>query len=553
MNNLYNLLDLINVPIYLIEDDEIVFKNNEFNKIYENTNEKEKLFIKNDINIGCTQNLKMLNKTYNKLIIPINEKNSKMGILLKIDSSDFSGFNMFQTFLNSIPEIIFCKDNNLKYTIVNDKCKEFYNDLGIDNIIGKTDLDFDLDKEFLKKCNDGDKKVLETKKAIYLEEKIMGENFNYRVFQTIKTPIIDENGNMHGIIGSARDITKQKELEEKLIFLSYKDSLTGLYNRTYFQEEINNISKQKKFRVGVVVGDLNGLKLINDTYGHTKGDTYIATMAKILEDIALNQNGIVFRWGGDEFITLLSDAKESDCKNFIEEIKQVCEGIEGLGFNLSISQGYAIFDNENNNIDEVIKKADEMLYKNKENSKRSTTRRMLDRIKDELYKKGIESANHTNNVVNNCIKMAEIMNLRYDEIQKIRLLGLMHDIGKSGIDEKILLKKEKLTDIEYNIVKSQVEIGHKIATMIPQISHIAKEILSHHERWDGKGYPNGLKEEEIPLLSRILSVVHSYDVMTEGSAYKQKITKQEAIKILKENAGTQFDPNIVDIFINNLL
>lgn len=553
MNNLYNLLNLINVPIYLIEDDEIVFKNNEFNKIYENTNEKEKLFIKNDINIGCTQNLKMLNKTYNKLIIPINEKNSKMGILLKIDSSDFSGFNMFQTFLNSIPEIIFCKDNNLKYTIVNDKCKEFYNDLGIDNIIGKTDLDFDLDKEFLKKCNDGDKKVLETKKAIYLEEKIMGENFNYRVFQTIKTPIIDENGNMHGIIGSARDITKQKELEEKLIFLSYKDSLTGLYNRTYFQEEINNISKQKKFRVGVVVGDLNGLKLINDTYGHTKGDTYIATMAKILEDIALNKNGIVFRWGGDEFITLLSDAKESDCKNFIEEIKQVCEGIEGLGFNLSISQGYAIFDNENNNIDEVIKKADEMLYKNKENSKRSTTRRMLDRIKDELYKKGIESANHTNNVVNNCIKMAEIMNLRYDEIQKIRLLGLMHDIGKSGIDEKILLKKEKLTDIEYNIVKSQVEIGHKIATMIPQISHIAKEILSHHERWDGKGYPNGLKEEEIPLLSRILSVVHSYDVMTEGSAYKQKITKQEAIKILKENAGTQFDPNIVDIFINNLL
>jgi HD-GYP domain-containing protein (c-di-GMP phosphodiesterase class II) len=129
---------------------------------------------------------------------------------------------------------------------------------------------------------------------------------------------------------------------------------------------------------------------------------------------------------------------------------------------------------------------------------------------------------------------------------------MLHDIGKIGIDNSILNKPGKLSKNEWEIMKKHSEIGYRIAMSSPELEPIAEYILAHHERWDGNGYPQGLKGEEIPLLSRILAVVDSYDAMTEDRVYRKAMTHQAAIEEIKKNAGTQFDPNIAQIFIDSL-
>ncbi|WP_416906587.1 GGDEF domain-containing protein [Paraclostridium sordellii] len=202
------------------------------------------------------------------------------------------------------------------------------------------------------------------RKSFYIEEKVpIPKSGNFAIYQTIKTPIIDKQGNIHGLIGSVRDITKSKLIEERLRDLSYKDILTGLYNRTYFEEKISEIKKSDSFSIGVVIGDIDGLKKVNDTLGHIEGDNFIKSIANILKETC-GDKGIVFRWGGDEFISLLIDVDEDDCKKYVDKVNLVCKNRYYKNLKVSISQGYSIF-NEKSDIDKVLREADFMLYKDK--------------------------------------------------------------------------------------------------------------------------------------------------------------------------------------------
>ena len=542
MDNLIKLLNMINIPIWINQNNNIIFVSDN----YKNTIEKEDecLHITEDTTIGYFENIKIKNNLYNKLVIPIDTKDTILGVLIKKEKSNDN--QMFNLLIDSIPEMIFCKDNNLNYTIINKQCEEFYTSRGVNEIIGKTDLDFDLDREFTQTCTKHDKIVLETRKPLYIEEKVPIDENDFLVYQTIKTPIIDEDGIVKGLIGSVRDITEMKKIEEKLRILSYRDILTGLYNRTYFDEKISEIVKEKDFQVGVIVGDLNGLKIVNDIFGHLEGDKLIKKAAEILKSIA-DQDIYIFRWGGDEFVTLIINASEEDCQNYIDKVNKLCKEVSN--YNISISQGYAMFSSKDDSIDTVLREADKMLYTNKDLNKKLVSRSMINRIMSNLNKKGIETDNHINSISNIAIRIGEAMNFNFVELERLRLLCLLHDIGKLAIDDEILLKKGKLSEEEYMIAKNHSQIGYKMANLIPEIRHIANEILHHHERWDGKGYPNGLAANEIPLLSRIINVVDSFDIMINGTIYKDKISKEDAILELKKNSGTQFDPNIVNILL----
>jgi HD-GYP domain-containing protein (c-di-GMP phosphodiesterase class II) len=173
-------------------------------------------------------------------------------------------------------------------------------------------------------------------------------------------------------------------------------------------------------------------------------------------------------------------------------------------------------------------------------------------MKVTLYEKSNETEAHTNRLYESCFKLGMKYNLSEDEFNDLELFCILHDIGKIGIPDSILKKPGILNKEEWVIMKTHPDIGFRIAQATPELKKVAKYILYHHERFDGKGYPKGLKEFEIPLIDRILSVVDSYDAMINDRTYRKALTKEAAIQELIDNSGTQFDPEVVKLFLEEL-
>lgn len=490
-------------------------------------------------------------KTYTHKIIKenINNEEIELGILLNEASLNNLELNktisILQTIIDNVPEIIFYKDKNCRYMGANKPCIEFYKALGVTEFIGKKDIDLNLNKDFIETCSKHDSIVLNTKKQLFIEEKLKSNDNKEYIFETIKTPIINEN-DVLGIVGVARNITTRKEEEEKLRYLSYTDVLTGLYNRTFFDEKVDCLIRNKRFPIGIIMGDINGLKIVNDTFGHILGDKLIKKISQIIKT-SCNNNELIFRWGGDEFIILIPNVYDRNCEKLIEDINLGLNNNSSEKIPLSMSMGYSLI-NDEKSVDKALMEAEEKLYRQKILNGKSIRSSILSTLQESLNFKNVETAKHTERLVNYCVKMAKALNLKRDTVNELILLAKLHDIGKIAIPEKILLKDSSLTQDEYEIMKTHAEKGYRLAMTLPEISHVARGILTHHESWDGKGYPLGLKGEEIPFIARIVSVADSYDEMTSNRIYNKIKTKEEAIDELKRCAGHQFDPKIVEIF-----
>jgi HD-GYP domain-containing protein (c-di-GMP phosphodiesterase class II) len=201
---------------------------------------------------------------------------------------------------------------------------------------------------------------------------------------------------------------------------------------------------------------------------------------------------------------------------------------------------------------EVIKLAEDRMYRNKLAESISERNNIIALIKNTLVEKSFETEEHCTRMKERATQMGNRLGLSQSLIDDLILLALLHDVGKIAIDERILLKPDKLTNEEWEIVKKHPEVGYRIALTTPELVVIAEAILVHHERWDGMGYPRGLKGNEIPLLSRIISIIDAYDTMAYGRPYKKAVSHKKALDEIKKNSGTQFDPTLVDIFINIL-
>ncbi|MCE5287259.1 MAG: diguanylate cyclase [Pelosinus sp.] len=360
----------------------------------------------------------------------------------------------------------------------------------------------------------------------------------------------DANGKAVRISSMLLNVTARKEYENKILRLSYYDKLTNLCNRAYMEEQFSEIEQQSEVEYHIIMGDVNGLKLVNDTFGHFEGDRLIKTVGKILAE-ACGSHAIAARWGGDEFI-ILSINKESDyVLGLMRKIQEECAGIKDFRFTITMALGHAS-SREQSGIEAVMNLAEERMYRRKlveENSARNATIASLERT---LYEKSAETEAHTQRIKHLAVKLGEKLDLPHDQLCELELLSLLHDIGKIGIPESILLKPGSLTEKEWEVMKQHTEIGHRIAMATPGLSHVAKEILCHHERFDGTGYPQGIKGEKIPLLSRIINIVDSFDVITHKRNYKEALTLEYALGELDRCAGTQFDPDLV-VFFKELL
>ena len=349
-----------------------------------------------------------------------------------------------------------------------------------------------------------------------------------------------------------RDISARKKAEEKFVYMSYHDLLTGLYNRRFYEEELSRLDAPANLPLSVIMCDINGLKLINDSFGHLVGDEFLRSTAEIMQKVCRSED-ICCRLGGDEFALILPHSSPAFAQERINAIKELALELKTSKPGFSISLGTDTKESMEQVISEVLINAENDLFRNKLYERSSLRSHTIDIILNTLFAKSSRESNHSQRVSAISQALAVKMGLKPDEVGQIRIAGLVHDIGKIGIDEVILNKAGRLSQDEMNQIKKHPEIGWRILSSVNEFSEVANTIIAHHEKWNGSGYPNHLKEEEIPLQARILSIADAFDVMTSERSYRRRLSIEETVKELKRCAGIDFDSEIVDVFLNDVL
>ena len=470
----------------------------------------------------------------------------------QIYTSDMMNSLMMDALMEYLPDGIYFKDLKSRCIRVNRACAEkSYRFKSPEEAICKTDFDF-FSKEHAAQAYRDEQNIIKTgQPLINIEEKETWHGVEPRWISTTKMPFYDKEGNIIGTFGISRDITDKKKAEEKIEYLSFHDVLTGLYNRAFFEEELKRLNTDRQLPLTIVMGDVNGLKLINDAYGHIKGDEFLVRIADILKD-SFRKEDILSRWGGDEFIAILPKTTTRDAQKVVKRIKDSCKKRATTEMPLSISLGVATKKKPGEDIEEVIKKAEDKMYRQKLLESKSINEQLVESLKENLRKGELDSEEHSLKLREYALLIGERLGLSNIKLEELKLLIDVYNIGKLALADEIMAKPGRLTNKEWELVKKLPEYGYRIAESSEKLKPIAEAILSHYEWYNGSGYPRGIKGEEIPLLSRISFVINSYDAMTKNRPYRKKMTKSEIIKEFKKFSGTQFDPEVVNIFLSLL-
>lgn len=354
------------------------------------------------------------------------------------------------------------------------------------------------------------------------------------------------------LVGVSRNIDKRKKAEEKVLYLSYHDQLTGLYNRRFYEEELFRLDTLRNLPIALIMADVNGLKLINDAYGHQMGDKILKEFAQILKS-ECRHDEIASRVGGDEFVILFSKTDRTSVENIIKRLNAAISKVRIDNIILSVSMGFAIKTDPHDDLTDVFKRAEDAMYQHKLTISPSIKKATIELIVNSIYERNHQEVIHSQLVCDYCQAIGRELGLETEALNQLGLAGLRHDIGEIAIDAAILNKSEKLSDAEWAEIKRHPEIGYHILRSVTELAEIAKFVLEHHERWDGKGYPKGLKANEITLQGRIIAIADAYCTMTTERPYCRALTDEEAIIEIKKCAGQQFDEQLARTFVEKVL
>jgi diguanylate cyclase (GGDEF)-like protein/PAS domain S-box-containing protein len=355
------------------------------------------------------------------------------------------------------------------------------------------------------------------------------------------------------------DVTEEKRREkvshaetDRINHLLTHDRLTGLFNRMFFEEEKDRLEAAGHRPVSIVVGDVNGLKRVNKVLGTSVGDDLLLVTARIFESCCRSTD-IVSRIGGDEFAILLDGANEKAAASVLARITNAFEtynaGINNDLLRISISLGAATKSCPEISMEDVQRIADDRMCGSKLLDKRSMHSTVVASIKSTMVARSRETDEHAERLSALTRRLGEVLGLSPAELNELELFSALHDIGKIAISDRILNKPGDLTREEWTQMKKHPEIGFKIAQSSPDLASIAGYILTHHENWDGTGYPNSLSGEEIPLASRILAVADAYDAMTQDRVYRSAMSHADALDEIRRDSGYRFDPSVVEAFL----
>ncbi len=456
------------------------------------------------------------------------------------------GMTGFQNLLNQLPDMVFTVDAGGNFGYVNPACifvtgyseKELLHM----NIFGLISTDY--------------QEIFQHKLASHLagehsapyEITIIGrngENVNLE-FNVTRT----ETAGSPELIIIARDIKERISVRNKLHYLSEHDALSGLFNRAYFEQEINRLELEGIVPLGIIMFDVNGLKLINDTMGHAQGDRIIRIMGSILQEISV-PGFVAARIGGDEFAVIMpgmDEIKVSTTKTRIQNmINKINTNDDGIY--LSVAIGSFTRSSIEQPLEMVLRNADNAMYRAKLFEQMSARHNILRTLESTLSVRDHMTEEHAERMREMAIGFGRLIDVRGDDLEILALLAVTHDIGKIGVPDEVLFKNGPLNDYEWEIMRSHSEIGYRIALESKVLASIADYILHHHEHWDGKGYPYQLKGNDIPLVCRILSIIDAYDAMINNRPYRSALSPAEAIKELLNDRGRKFQPVLVDKFI----
>jgi len=356
-----------------------------------------------------------------------------------------------------------------------------------------------------------------------------------------------QDGVVVGAVITFMDITERKKRDEEIRYLSSHDMLTGLYSRWYFQETMNRIDVPENLPLSVIFADLNGLKMTNDIFGHAAGDALIVKASEILVG-SCRQGDIIARVGGDEFVILLPRTDMKSASGIVDRIRRGFAGARVAAVKCSISLGCDTKTDAETSIEETIANAENAMYKDKTLNRKSINKGMIDTIMETLHEKSPKEKRHSIGVSDLCGRIGEAMKLPDADVNKMRQAGYLHDIGKITLEEHVL-HWDGLAEAEREKIQQHSAVGYRILNLFDETLDIADGVYSHHERWDGTGYPKGLKGSDIPLLSRIISVAETYERVSSGADSQEPSGKEAALQVIREGSGKQFDPQIAELFI----
>jgi len=472
---------------------------------------------------------------------------------IKVDNtSDLVRFQEYQDLLMNAPIGIFTSSPQGNYLSANFALARILGYAAPDELINsimdiKTQVFFDHeDEEMLKN-------ILETNPYVINHECRLLRRDGSKFWASMNIRVVrDLDGNIVCYQGFTIDITERKELEENLKYLCYHDQLTGLYNRTCFENEMQRLNKSREYPIAIISVDVDGLKIVNDTLGHDFGDRMLKLCANLLKQ-SLRESDILARVGGDEFAALLPRTTNETGNDIIQRIRsaimQSNGNIRKNKIPLTISLGIGVAEDDSRNLVTVLQDADNHMYLDKLSKDESYISQVMRSLLSALGERDLVNHGNARRLEKICRLFGEKIGLSESKLSDLELLALLHDIGNVSIPDTILFKEGPLTNDEWQIIFQHPEKGYRIAKAVPDLEKIGDLILKHHERWDGKGYPLGLTGENIPLECRILAIADAYDAMTADRPYRKAMSSAKAKEAIKKGSRNRFDPQLVDIFL----
>ena len=308
------------------------------------------------------------------------------------------------------------------------------------------------------------------------------------------------------------------------------------------------LNTRRQLPISLIMADINAFKLTNDVFGHIKGDELLLLVAKILKK-ACREEDIISRWGGDEFVILLLRTSEESAARIARTIKKLAaqENFDGIPVNISL--GYAVKNNIEVDINDVLADAEEMMYTNKLDEGKEARKYILKSMRRRLHESDEAFTRRIEALQELAEKSGLYLGLSPKEVRDLVMLAEYHDIGRLAFPENIMKKWNRLRGRDYQKYKMHVEVGYRIAQSYDELKDIAEAILCHHERWNGRGYPRGLCGENIPAIARAFSVIEAYYTFANDYRGRRELSVAEILRRLEMGAGTDYDPDMVEGFI----